>query len=297
MLKEGQKIKVGFCDKTLWSRFLATLGIVSSLVTLLSFFVTAADIGINVLYIAIPFLFGIILLFFGMWFFANQRNHAELKINNTAVSVTVGDIWAPLKKDPKNRTGEISVIGVNDFFDVVVDDRIIASSSLHGQYINRMKQANEFDKLKRVIKNDPILNRPGNSEAVPSRTDGRKTRYKLGSMVEFEGYVLTAFTKFDDDNKAWLTAEEYACFWMRFWSNIDQIYAGRTINIPLMGAGITRFRNGKPSKQELLEVMLWSLKMSGFQNTYPGKRINFVINSEDAGEIDFYHIQHNPNYK
>lgn len=292
MAKEKtRKIKVGFCDKTLWSRFLATLGIVSSLVTLLSFFITASDIGTNVLYIAIPFLFGIILLFFGMWFFANQRNHAEVSINNTVVSVTVGNIWA------QNRMGEIGVIGVNDFFDVVVDNRIIASRSLHGQYIKRMERTGRINDLKQAIENDPILNRPGNSEVVPSRTDGRKTRYKLGSMVEFEGYVLTAFTKFDDDNKAYLTAEEYACFWMRFWSNIDQIYAGRTINIPLMGAGITRFRNGKPSKQELLEVMLWSLKMSGFQNTYPGKRINFVIYSEDAGEIDFYHIQHNPNYK
>lgn len=291
MLKEGQKIKVGFCDKTLWSRFLATLGIVSSLVTLLSFFITASDIGTNLLYIAIPFLFGIILLFFGMWFFANQRNHAELSINNTAVSVTVGDIWA------QNRMGEIGVIGINDFFDVVVDNRIIASRSLHGQYIERMERTGRINDLKQAIENDPILNRPENSEVVPSRTDGRKTRYKLGSMVEFEGYVLTAFTKFDDDNKAWLTAEEYTGFWMRFWSNIDQIYAGRTINIPLMGAGITRFKNGKPSKQALLEVMLWSLKMSGFHNTYPGKRINFVIYPADAGEIDFYHIQHNPNYK
>ena len=27
-------------------------------------------------------------------------------------------------------------------------------------------------------------------------------------------------------------------FWMRFWKNIDEIYAGRTLNIPLMGAVI-----------------------------------------------------------
>lgn len=202
-----------------------------------------------------------------------------------------------LEKKPQDRIGEISVIGVNDFYDIIVDDRIIASSSLHGQYIKKIIEAKKLDKLNCVIENDEILNKTGNSETAASRKIGRQTRYELGSVVEFESYVLAAFTKFDTNNEAWLTAEEYAGFWMRFWSNIDKIYAGRTINIPLMGAGITRFKNGKPTKQDLLEVMLWTLKVSGFHNTYAGKRINFVIYPADAGEIDFYHIQHNANYK
>lgn len=82
-------------------------------------------------------------------------------------------------------------------------------------------------------------------------------------------------------------------FWMKFWENIDTVYAGRTINIPLMGAGITRFRNGKPTKQQLLETMLWSLKISGFHNTYGDKKIRFIIYEPDAAEINFYSIQHN----
>lgn len=295
--KIKRKMKVRFCDKTLWSRFLAVLGIISSLVTLLSFFATATDIGINVLFIAIPFVLGIVVLFLGMWFSANHRNHAELRINNTTVRVAEGDIWAQLEKAPQDRVGEISVIGVNDFYDVIVDDRIIASGSLHGQYIKKITQDGKLDELNRTIESDTILNKPGNSKTVGSRKIGRQTRYELGSVVEFEAYILAAFTKFDTNNEAWLTAEEYAGFWMRFWANIDKIYAGRTINIPLMGAGITRFKNGKPTKQELLEVMLWTLKISGFHNTYADKQINFVIYPADSGEIDFYHIQHNPNYK
>ena len=64
---------------------------------------------------------------------------------------------------------------------------------------------------------------------------------------------------------------------MNFWNNIDYVYAGRIINIPLMGAGISRFRNGKPTKQQLLKVMLWSLKISGFHNTYGDCCIRFII--------------------
>ena len=86
-------------------------------------------------------------------------------------------------------------------------------------------------------------------------------------------------------------------FWMKFWENIDTIYAGRTINIPLIGAGITRFRDGKPSKQQLLEMMLWTLKISGFHNTYANRKIKFIIYKDDIPEIDFYHIKHNVNFK
>lgn len=84
---------------------------------------------------------------------------------------------------------------------------------------------------------------------------------------------------------------------MRFWNNIDEVYAGRTINIPLMGAGITRFKNGKPSKQELLEIMLWSLRISGFHNTYADRQINIIIYKTDINDIDFYHIQHNRSFR
>lgn len=290
-------MKVKFYDKTLWSRYLAVLGVISSLVTLMSFFATATDFVDNILCIAIPFVILIILIFIKMWYCANRRDHADLKINYTKVKVLVGDIWNQINKAPAERIGEISVIAVNDFYDTIVDDRIIAASSLHGQYVKKIIQAGKLDELNKVIENDKILNKPGNFRIISSRPVGKQVQYEIGSVVEFEAYILAAFTKFDADNEAWLSAEEYIRFWMRFWANIDRIYAGRTINIPLMGAGITRFKNGKPSKQELLEVMLWTLKISGFHNTYADKQINFVIYPLDANEIDFYHIQHNPDFR
>lgn len=151
--------------------------------------------------------------------------------------------------------------------------------------------------MEHVIETDELLNKKGNYREVPERAKGRKIKYAIGSVLEFESYVLTAFTKFDEHDKAYLSAEEYTGFWMKFWDNIDAIYAGRTINIPLMGAGITRFRNGKPTKQELLEVMLWTLKISGFHNTYVDKKINIVIYKSDIDELDFYHIQHNRSFR
>lgn len=232
-----------------------------------------------------------------MWWDANQRRCVRLKINGTKVQIQEGDIFKLLDKDPKERRDEISVIGVNDYFDTIVDNRVVAKATLHGKYILRIKKEEKLENLEKVIKEDEILNKEGNCVEVPERKEGRKRKYSLGSVVEFESYILTAFTKFDENNKASLTAEEYTEFWMQFWKNIDEIYAGRTINIPLMGAGITRFRNGKPSKQELLEVILWTLKISGFQNTYGDKQINILIHGTDMEELDFYHIQHNQNFR
>lgn len=289
--------KVNFFDSVLWKNYLSVLGIVSSFITLISFFGTAQNMKISITYIVVVFIVMLVFIFLYMWWRANHQKNVRLKINNTEIIVREGNIFELLEKEPKDRRGEISVIGANDYYDVIVDDRIIARKTLHGQYIERIANAEKLEQLEQAIKSDKRVNKEGNYVEVPERIAGRKIRYAIGSLVEFESYVLAAFTKFDEKDKAFLTAEEYIGFWMRFWDNIDEIYAGRTINIPLMGGGITRFRNGKPSKQELLEIMLWSLKISGFHNTYADKQINMIIYKSDLNDIDFYHIKYDRSFR
>ena len=289
--------KVKFYDYILWKNYLSVLGIMSSIVTLISFFITARDMVFDIRPAVNIFIAVLLLIFVFMWWNANHQKEVRLKINNTKVRIQEGNIFELLDKKPENRKGEISIIAVNDYYDTIVDDRIIAKKTLHGQYIDRIVRDGKLEKLEHTIETDEILNKEGNCVEVPERVKGRKKKYPIGSVVEFESYVLAAFTKFNENNKAYLSAEEYTGFWMRFWENIDEIYAGRTINIPLIGAGIARFRNGKPSKQELLEVMLWSLKISGFHNTYGDKQINIVIYKSDIEDLDFYHIQHNQSFR
>lgn len=227
-----------------------------------------------------------------MWWQANHIRQVELWINQTNISVEVGNIF-------ESEEGcAINIIAVNDFFDTVADDRIVAKKTLHGQFIERIIKQGKLVDLRNTIDTDDFLNADGNWEVVQRGDESKEARrYKTGSVVEFDSFVLTAFTKFDENNRAFLSAEEYTGFWMRFWENIDVIYAGRTLNLPLIGAGITRFRNGKPSKQELLESMLWTLKISGFRNTYADSKIRIIIFEKDASEIDFYHIQHNRSFR
>ena len=288
--KNFSKVKV--YDLILWKSYGTIVAIISSIVTLVSFFVTAKDTCIGIGGWIVIFAILLIGSFVINWWEANKLNEICLFINNTKVEVVIGDIFDQFS-NPDKHNDEITVIGVNDYYDYIVDDRIVSNKSLHGQYINRIIAAGKLDALNKKIQNDSVLNKSGNPKEDITRKEGRKIKYELGSLVEFENYILTAFTNFDVDNKAFLSADEYMHFWMKFWENIDAVYAGRTINIPLMGAGITRFRNGKPTKQQLLETMLWSLKISGFHNTYGDKKIRFIIYEPDAAEINFYSIQHN----
>ena len=285
--------KVKIYDLTLWKSYGSLVAVFSSIVTLVSFFITAKEIKCIAIDDLAKFFIGFLILsFIYKWWKANKLNKVCLSINNTKVEVVIGDIFDQFS-NPDKHEGEISVIAVNDYYDDIIDDRIVSNKSLHGQYIKRVKSAGKLEVLNKQIENDPVLNRVGNPKENPTRKEGRKVKYELGSMIEFENYILTAFTNFDVDNKAFLSADEYMHFWMKFWENIDTVYAGRTINIPLMGAGITRFRNGKPTKQQLLEMMLWSLKISGFHNTYGDRKIRFIIYAPDSAEINFYNIQHN----
>ena len=284
--------KVKIYDRTLWRSYAATVAFLSSIITLISFFNTAEGSCIGVRGWIIVYIIMLVGSFVYIWYKANVLNEAYLSINNTKVEVIIGDIFDQLS-NPDQHDGEITVIAVNDYYDYIVDDRIVSNKSLHGQYIKKIISAGKLDALNQKIENDPVLQSMGNPKEDGARKEGRKVRYELGSLVEFENYILTAFTNFDADNKAFLSADEYMHFWMKFWENIDTVYAGRTINIPLMGAGITRFRNGKPTKQQLLETMLWSLKISGFHNTYGDKKIRFIIYEPDAAEINFFSIQHN----
>lgn len=74
-----------------------------------------------------------------------------LQINNTKVEIIIGDIFDQLT-NPEKHEGEITVIGVNDYYDDIVDNRIVARESLHGQYINKIKKARKIDALNKKLK-------------------------------------------------------------------------------------------------------------------------------------------------
>ena len=198
-----------------------------------------------------------------------RSKKVKLIINNTEVNILFGDIF---KCEGKK------VIAFNEYFDTQVDDVIIAKKSLNGQLIiNGLIDKDEFDKL--VNDNDALVKDMNYSK----RKQGKTQKYKLGQIQPYKDFFALAFTYFNDDNEAHLYSNQYSNCLLEMWKQLNKYYAQEEVNIPLLGAGITRILdNVEVSNQELLEIMLQTLRISKMTFKIPSK-INIILYS---GEKD-----------
>jgi len=211
-----------------------------------------------------------------IWLIENFRRKIKLNINNSRLIIKTGDFF---------REDSLKVIGVNEYFDNIVDDKIISSSSLHGKYIIQRYKRN-IDELDKRIDEDIRLQEL-KAEYNSDRQVGKKQKYKLGSIFIDDDYILTAFAKFDNQNRAYLHINDYINFLLNFWNEIDIVYAGRSIVIPLFGSGITRFKEyDSISEQELLELIIWSFRLSRIKFKYPAKA-TIIIHESISDKINF----------
>lgn len=267
-------MKIKFFDQKILKTFGIIVGFISSLIGIL-----AVAIEYNKKYSWIWFLswvIALLLIYILLVVLANKKNKTSFKINGTKINIFIGDIF--------NQKDGLKVIPMNEYFDTQVDDVVIAKNSLHGKYLTSVfTDYNVF--------NETVKEKLTPVKVIKERKiKDHQNKYELGSLIVIGDYALTAFTRFDENNRAYLLGKDYLYFWGSFWANLDKVCAGRNVYVPLFGAGLTRFNEYSPTKQELLENMLFALKNSGFRNTYSNKSINIVIYRDDAKEIDFYHI-------
>ena len=272
-------INVSIFDKELFRSYLAVLSVISLLASFgLIVFQLPDDVTIRVVS-GIVILVLLVVIFFAMWIHANLKKVTFLNFNNSVIEVKIGDIFS----EP-----DLKVISFNEFFDTQVDERIIASRSLNGIFINQRQD--KIDEINRTIENDERVTRKAIGRD-DSRLAGKNKRYELGTVCQFEDYLLVAFSKFDSDNRANLRMRDYIGCLINFWNEVDIIYAGRSISIPLLGAGITRFDDySSISEQELLELIIWSFKISRVRFTYPSK-VSIVIHESIIDKINFYKLK------
>lgn len=273
------KIKVSVFDKKLFRNYLAVLSVISLLTSFgLIAFELPDDFSIRVIAGIIIFAL-LVVVFLAMWVHANLEKVASLNFNNSTIEIKIGDIF--------NEPG-LKAIPFNEFFDTQVDERIIASTTLNGIFLKRMH--GRIEEIDRAIENDEIVNRNAIGSA-DGRLNGKKKRYELGSVCLFEDYLMVAFSRFDKDNRAYLRMRDYVDTLINFWNEVDIIYAGRSISIPLFGSGITRFKDySSISEQELLELIIWSFKISRVKFTYPSK-VSVVIHKSIIDKINFYKLK------
>ncbi|MDQ0859867.1 macro domain-containing protein [Bacillus sp. V2I10] len=271
------KIKVNLFDKGLLKSFFSILSVIS---VLISFVLIVIDIPSKYkLITGIVFFLLLIITYLVMWVLANLSNNVKLNINNSTVRVMVGDIF---------EENELKVIPFNEYFDTCVDNRIISERTINGMYINNL--VNNVEELDLLIDSDQKLNEKIITVSN-DRQAGKKKQYRLGTIFQHGDYLLTSFARFDENNRAYLYMNDYINFLINLWNEIDIVYGGRTVTIPLIGSGITRFKEyNMVSEQELLELLIWSFKVSRIKFTHPS-HVSIVIHESKKDKINFYRLR------
>jgi hypothetical protein len=270
--------KVRFFDKRVKNEFQERISFIGAALSLALIFIDIPGDcklpmgGGSLLLLSVTYVF--------LWRRSNNLHEINLDIEGTTVTVKTADIF----EQP-----EFKVIPFNEYFDTLVDDRIISKESLNGIFLNRYFPTSTAGIDEHIEKypfdNDELL-----AENV-GRRFGKKTRYSIGTICVYEEYLLAAFSKFDEGNRAVLTMPEYLGFLITFWDKVNRVYAQKSVSVPIFGSGITRIKEHKNiSDEDLLKIMLWTFRISEMRFKYPAK-LTIVIHKDKIDKINLLDIK------
>lgn len=269
--------KVKLFDKNIIRDFTTVISIPMSIYTFASIFY---DLPIkNNIYIVIIVVILICIIYIYIWYKANHLTEIKLNINESDVIIKFDDIF---------NQSDFKVIAFNEYFDTIVDDKIISGISLNGIFVNDYLD----EDIKSLDKKIETYLEDCDYEINENRRAGKNKKYPLGTIYKHSNdFLLTALTKFGEDNRANITINDYMNFAFKFWDELDKIYSSRPISIPIFGSGITRFENyNNITDQELLEILIFTFKISKIKFSYPSK-VTIIIHKEKRDKINLFKLK------
>ncbi len=138
----------------------------------------------------------------------------------------------------------------------------VRDTSICGQYL-----------LENPIHNmQELIDKNGLKPASEKSLFDNKDRYSSGILIPKGDYLLMAFAPLDKDGRAhFFSREKYLDSLSTLWNEIDKYYEQKDVYIPLLGAGITRFEDKSLNQQELLDMIIYSYKLSSHKIKSPYK--------------------------
>lgn len=273
------KRKVAFFDTNLLKKFYGHLSIFLTIFSIVILFIDDTPLKERLIYPL--FLILISISWYGyLWWDASRLKKINVNVESTTISIVTGDLF---KQDG------LKAIPFNEYFDTQVDDEVISKASLNGIFIKDilLGEVEQLDShiLSYKFREENIL------EKNTTRIAGKNQKYQIGTVCLYEDYLLTAFSKFNDKNQAYLTMPEYLEFLIKFWDEINVVYAQRSVSVPIFGSGITRIKEHKNiTDEELLKIMLWTFRISETRFKYPAK-LNIVIHEDKIDKINLFEIK------
>lgn len=209
--------------------------------------------------------------------FLKFRRWTTIKGQNYSIKVEYGNI---LKKRKCKR-----VISFDECFTTQVGNATadINPNSICGQYLSLHPNLD----VQQLIETAQI---------TPARSKSKyqhKTRYDPGTIVPNGDDLLMAFAKLDERGKGrFFSRDEYIKCLDLLWKELENYYSEKDVCVPILGAGTTSFDGGSGapiSQQDLLNMMIWSYKLSSHKIKAPyklrivcKKNSDFSINNIDG---------------
>lgn len=273
------KTKFKFIAKRLFEIYLRVVSSILLIFSIGVLFFPWDDTSYTCKYIVLAVLIALLaLIFIVLMLIMLFRVKAEFKINGNKVKVCVGDV---LNAD----LNAIKIIHCNEYFDTELGD-IISANTLHGKYLKKYYTPTAVlsDLDLRIAQTLP------NGKANNGRKSGKKIKYRLGELfVDRDGFVLLAFSHFDNNNRAYIEPKDYWDCLISMWENLDKIHGGRKIVLTVFGTGMTRFNNHENiDVQFALDMMLMSLRL--IHKSFRGG-IEILLSSEAIKQVNLQSLK------
>ncbi|WP_164142080.1 macro domain-containing protein [Serratia marcescens] len=270
--------KVGFFDRRIFERFFKLASAITAFISAAVIFKDIpTDSKINC---GIALIVVLIILYISLWLRANNLKSIILSVEGSEVNIITGDIF---KQDG------FKTIAFNDYFDTMVDEKIISSKSLNGVFL-KQHLPGSIAALDAHIEHYQFDD--GDFlEHDEERKTGKTKKFNIGTLCVYDDYLITAFSKFDKNNQARLTMPEYLEFLIKFWDKVNKVYAQKSVSVPIFGSGITRIKEHKNiTDEELLKIMLWTFRISEMRFKHPAK-LTIVIHEDKIDQISLLDLK------
>lgn len=209
-------------------------------------------------------------------FFRKRSITIHLAGCNKEIDIKFGDIFS---------CKGIRIIGVNNFFDTLVDGYIVSENSLHGQLIQKMNDnGKKIDEAVKKIKNIK-------PEKI-TRSKGKQNKFPIGTTVSVSDgkneYLLVALSDTNnEDYKAHATIDDIMLSTKNALIKADAIAQAGNIFFPLWGTKLSR--SGLNHAQALC-LMLISLEREIRSVEIAGK-ISIVVYKGDFDKVDLLAVK------
>lgn len=267
--------------KKFFKHFMIALAGLSSLATLASF---TYYWSVNTFPLYISIILGsiivLICIIYATWQIVPKKS-VSIKVSEILkVNIKVGDLFS--------YEDHLIVIPVNEYFDVLVDNRIIAKSSVHGQFITKYF-SNSYE-AQTIIQSE-LAKLPNPEFTIVQRSSGLpQNKYKLGTAISVERagvkFLLVAFTHFDSGNCAYLNINEIQAVVNKTYNAIRSHANGLPVAMPILGTGLAKIAI---TPKKMLQYLLLSLEIS-MPDERPSE-VTFVIYSKDEDKYNLSQLE------